>query len=152
MEKSNLSSAYEVAKVNLDQIYVENSGNYKTPTVVAKLPPRENLNTGKIETVDEVTSESDYYDGSKKLKITVVNCNQWISSKEACLHQGSCGWCGSSNSCISGNSLGPTAPCLRGTFQFSAPKDNFNPLNTDNVVINRANIGGAQLTTITAAN
>ena len=96
--------------------------------VVEKLPARVNLNTGKLESVDEVASNADYYDGSKTLKLATVNCNAFSSKKDACLHQGSCGWCGSSNSCISGNSLGPTAPCLKGTFLFSAPTNNTAPV------------------------
>ena len=136
-----------MAKISTNQFYVDNSSNFKAPLVVAKLPPRTNLNTGKIETIDEVASETDYYDGSKKLKITVVNCNQWSSKKEACMHQGSCGWCGSSNQCIAGNSLGPTAPCLRGTFLFSSPSADFNPFDDKKLVAHRENMGGAQLTT-----
>jgi len=66
------------------------------------------------------------------------------------LHQGSCGWCGSSGSCIPGNNLGPLAPCLRGTYVFSSPDANWNPLQTNNVQVRRDNVGGAQLTTIIA--
>ncbi len=79
----------------------------------------------------------------------MVNCTQWSSKKEACLHQGSCGWCGSSNSCIAGNGMGPTAPCLRGTFIFSSPKDDFNPFDDPNLKPVRRNYQGAQLTTFT---
>jgi len=65
------------------------------------------------------------------------------------MHQGSCGWCGSSNQCISGNTMGPTAPCLRGTFIFSSPSNDWNPLTNQNVDVTRSNVQGAQLTTIT---
>ena len=126
---------------------MENSTNFKSPLVVAKLPPRENLNTGKIETVDEVRSETDYYDGSRKLRISVVSCNQWSDKKEACLHQGSCGWCGSSNACIAGNAAGPQAPCLRGTFLFTSPANDFNPFDDPTLRAQRTNYQGAQLTT-----
>ncbi len=37
--------------------------------MVARLPPRESLNTGKLETVDNVKVENkDYYDGSTRLR------------------------------------------------------------------------------------
>lgn len=144
---AKVSTSYSIAKVQTDQFYVDNQANFKSPLVVAVLPPRINLNTGKIETIDELPSEVDYYDGSKKLHINVVNCNQWLNQKEACIHQGSCGWCGSSNSCVSGNSMGPTAPCLRGTFSFSAPANDFNPFNDSSLHAIRREFGGAQLTT-----
>jgi len=105
------------------------------------------LNTGKVETVDEVASERDYYDGSRKLQISVVTCNQWSTKQEACLHQGSCGWCGSSNTCIAGNAAGPQAPCLRGTFLYTNPRPDFNPFDNPNLKAERVNFQGAQLTT-----
>ena len=61
---------------------------------------------------------------------------------------GGCGWCASSKQCIPGNNLGPLAPCLRGSFKFTAPNSVWNPLSTNNVKILRNNVGGAQLTTI----
>jgi hypothetical protein len=64
------------------------------------------------------------------------------------MHQGSCGWCGSSSACIPGNNLGPLAPCLRGTYKFTAPAGDWNTLNHENYSLNRMNIGGAQLTTV----
>ena len=147
MSNVQLSSAYEIAKIHNDQFYVDNQANFKPPLIVSKLPPRTNLNSGKIETIDEVASETDYYDGSKKLKISVTTCNQWSSRQEACMHQGSCGWCGSSSTCIAGNAGGPTAPCLRGTFLFSSPRADFNPFDNQNLTAHRTNFGGAQLTT-----
>ena len=105
------------------------------------------MNSGKIETIDEVASETDYYDGSRKLHINVVTCNQWSSKQEACLHQGTCGWCGSSNTCISGNAAGPQAPCLRGTFLYTSPTADFNPFDNKSLTAHRVNFGGAQLTT-----
>ncbi len=144
--KVTLSTAYEIAKVKTNQYYVDNEANFKAPLIVAKLPKKNNLNIGKPETVDEIASETDYYDGSKKLKITVINCNQWSSKKEACIHQGQCGWCGSSNSCIAGNEHGPTAPCLRGTFLYTSPAADFNPFGDPKLRAHRTNVGGAQLT------
>jgi len=66
------------------------------------------------------------------------------------MHQGACGWCGSSANCIAGNNLGPLAPCLRGTYKFTAPGADWNTLNTNDYSSNKMNIGGAQLTTVIA--
>ena len=33
---------------------MDNQANFKAPLVVAKLPPRVNLNSGKVETIDEI--------------------------------------------------------------------------------------------------
>lgn len=82
--------------------------------------------------------------------MTFSQCTQYATQQDVCLHAGSCGWCGSSGSCIPGNNLGPLAPCLRGTYKFADPRADWNPLNTNNVDVRRANIGGAQLTTIVA--
>jgi hypothetical protein len=60
---------------------------------------------------------------------------------------GGCGWCASSSQCIPGNNLGPLAPCLRGSFKFTAPNGIWNPLGHNNVQVNRNNVSGAQLTT-----
>ena len=75
-------------------------------------------------------------------------CQQYTTQPDVCKHQGSCGWCGSSSSCIPGNNLGPLAPCLRGTYSFTAPQSNWNPIPSNNVSVNRMNVGGAQLTTV----
>jgi len=78
-----------------------------------------------------------------------VTCNQYTTQQDVCLHQGSCGWCGSNNSCIPGNNLGPLAPCLRGTYKFTSPQNDWNTLNNPQpYALNRMNIGGAQLTTV----
>jgi hypothetical protein len=64
------------------------------------------------------------------------------------MKSGGCGWCASSKSCIPGNNLGPLAPCIRGSFKFSAPGQDWNPLSHNNVKVTRNNVGGAQLTTV----
>lgn len=98
--------------------------------------------------LNKLPSESDYYDGSRKLKITSTTCNQWTTLPQLCMKQSSCGWCGSTNTCIPGNNLGPLAPCLAGKFFFSAPDSNFNLLNHNNYSVSRKAVGGAQLTTL----
>jgi hypothetical protein len=65
-----------------------------------------------------------------------------------CMKQSSCGWCGSSNTCVPGNKLGPFAPCKSGSFLYSAPDSNFSLLNHNNYTVSRKAIGGAQLTTL----
>jgi hypothetical protein len=141
--------SYALAKeMKTDDFYIQNSKDYKAPQIVEKLPPKVDLNVGPAENAEEMPSVEDYYDGTRGLKITRMECTQYTTQPEICLHQGSCGWCGSTNSCIPGNNLGPLAPCLRGTYKFTAPSANWNPLDTNNVKVNRANIAGAQLTTI----
>jgi hypothetical protein len=141
--------SYALAKEKkTDDFYIQNSKDFKSPQIVEKLPPKIDLNGGPAENIDEIPSPEDYYDGTIGLKITRKECTQYTTQPQVCLHQGSCGWCGSSNSCIPGNNLGPLAPCLRGTYRFTAPTVDWNPLPTNDVSVNRANVAGAQLTTI----
>jgi hypothetical protein len=146
--EETIATAFSIAKTNVDQYYLNNQNDFKAPKYVKTLPPRQQLR-GKIETIDEVPSVTDYYDGTLKFKTRTVTCNQWTTQKEACQSQKSCGWCWSSLNCIPGNNLGPLAPCLRGKYEYTAPEANWNPLESNNVNISRQNIGGAQLTTIT---
>jgi len=149
-QKSNsvLATSYSIAKTNTDQFFINNQKGYATPEYVAKLPTRKPLTGGKIVSVDEVASEADYYDGSRKLKITSTTCTQWTTLPELCMKQASCGWCASAKSCIAGNNLGPLAPCLAGKFFYSAPNSSFNLLNHDNYSMSRKAVGNAQLTSI----
>lgn len=61
-----------------------------------------------------------------------------------CLKQSSCGWCGSTNSCILGNNLGPLQPCKKSTYMFSVPLPNWNPQTR---VVNEE-VGGVSLTVV----
>jgi hypothetical protein len=46
---------YGLAKeMKVDQIYVENSHDYKNPTIVEQLPPKSPISDNQVETVDEV--------------------------------------------------------------------------------------------------
>jgi hypothetical protein len=141
--------ATSYAKAKLDKNYQNNPSIYHTVSIVDRLPKANNLKPGITATVEEIPSSVDYYDGSINYKTTTEKCNQWTDKKELCMKQTACGWCSSSNLCISGNNLGPLAPCLRGKFIYTSPKENFNPFTTDNVNVKRQSIGGAQLTTIT---
>jgi len=52
----SVASAYSIAKTNVDQYYINNQNDFKSPKYVSVLPKRQQLR-GSIETVDEV----DYY-------------------------------------------------------------------------------------------
>ena len=79
-----------------------------------------------MEVVDETPSESDYYDGSRNLNVVKIQCKLYGNTNE-CLKQSSCGWCGSTNSCILGNNIGPLQPCVKSSFMFSNPQPTWNP-------------------------
>ena len=99
---------------------------------------------GPMESVNETPSVTDYYDGAKNLNVIKVQCKIYANASD-CLKQSSCGWCGSSNSCILGNNLGPLSSCVKSSFIFSAPYPNFNPAAKK---INE-NVGGLSMTVIT---
>jgi len=94
--------------------------------MMASLPAKFDLpRSGPLENVDEVPSETDYYDGSTKLNKKVIHCRLYGNASD-CLKNSSCGWCGSNNSCILGNNLGPLQSCLRSSFLYSSPAPNMN--------------------------
>lgn len=143
--------------MKMDDIYIQNSKDYKTPTIVQILVPSQNLApTGETISVDEVSlnfyfqvaSQADYYDGTKGLKITVTECNQYTTQPQVCTGSGSCGWCGATKTCVSGNSTGPLAPCLRGSYNFSAPTLDWNPLNEKDVTLVSTPVANAILTRV----
>jgi len=98
---------------------------------------------GPAESVDEIPSSSDYYDGSSKLNVIRVDCRIYATPSD-CFTHSSCGWCGSANSCVLGNNLGPLQRCQKSTYIFSAPYPNFNP---ETRVVNQ-NVGGIAMTVI----
>jgi hypothetical protein len=87
-----------------------------------------------------------------KLKSVTVSCSQWTTQRELCMTQKSCGWCGSSNSCIVGNNIGPLSPCVKGDYFYTSPDSDWNPLESSDTSISRQAVGPAQLTTITMNN
>lgn len=92
------------------------------------LPDRIDLpRSGPLENPDEVPSKTDYYDGSMNLNVKKLSCKIFGNADE-CLHQSSCGWCGSNNACILGNNLGPLESCLRSSYIFTLPPSD--PKNT----------------------
>jgi len=81
---------------------------------------------GKIETVLEIPSGTDYYDGSNNLNVKTLNCSIYANPK-VCITHSSCGWCGSTSRCILGNNLGPQQSCVRSSYIYSAPYPNWDP-------------------------
>ena len=74
--------------------------------------------SGPKETIEEITSSSDYYDGSINLNSVTIKCNIYGNQND-CLHQNKCGWCGETKSCILGNNLGPLQPCNKLSYVFA---------------------------------
>jgi len=81
---------------------------------------------GPQENPEEIHSTTEYYDGSRNLNAVKIQCKIY-SNPTDCLHQSSCGWCGSTNSCISGNNLGPLQPCVKSSYVFTSPYPNWSP-------------------------
>jgi hypothetical protein len=118
--------------------------NFVKPQMVANLPGKIELpKPGPLETVDELPSSTTYYDGSNNLNKVTITCRVYANPTK-CLHQSNCGWCGSSNGCISGTNLGPLEPCKKSSYIFSAPFPNWNPQTR---VINEK-VGGMSLTLV----
>jgi len=98
----------------------------KDPTMMAVLPEKFDLpRAGPVENVEEIASETDYYDGSTKLNKKVIHCRLYGNASE-CMKNSACGWCGSNHSCILGNNLGPLQACSRSSFLYSSPVSNLN--------------------------
>lgn len=92
-----------------------------TPQMVAKIdenPPRPLK--GPLESVEELATVNEYYDGSLKLNTVKVKCHIY-ASREDCIHNSNCGWCGSRNGCVLGNNFGPFEACVRSSYIFAPP-------------------------------
>jgi len=114
--------AISVAKASNKGLVLPNETGFTSPIIVKHLPvtsrpPR----PGPLENIDEVRTEINYYNGASNLNAITVQCERF--SKPACFSATSCGWCGSSNTCIPGTDLSPLAPCSDNTYLFSAPAD-----------------------------
>ena len=95
--------------------------------MLAKLPDKFDLpKGGLIESVEELASPTDYYDGSSNLNVIKINCTIY-SNPKVCLTHSSCGWCNAYNKCILGNNLGPQQSCPRSSYIYSAPFDKWDP-------------------------
>lgn len=141
------ATSYALAGDSRDTDFTKNGNHYRSVEIVDKLPPFKPISEGIIETVDEIKSESNYYDGTKGLKTINLNlCDTYTTQPKLCVGQGSCGWCGSTNTCINGNNLGPLSPCIRGTYIFTPPNDDWNPF--PGATVTQVNINGARFTKI----
>lgn len=109
-------------KQQLSEFYLMNQNYFHSKvTYVNELPSRRPISDGKLETIEEIISpnnDDDYYKGTLNLDINMNSCQLYFKDKEVCIKQPSCGWCGSSSSCIPGNNIGPFATCLKGSFVF----------------------------------
>lgn len=101
--------------------------HFVNPKFMDHLPEKLSLpKPGPVENVEEIPSSTDYYDGSVNLNVKKISCKIYGNAND-CLHHSSCGWCGSSNSCILGNNLGPLQSCLRSSFLYSSPVPSWKP-------------------------
>lgn len=139
-----------LAKTKNNDIILTNDPRYKTPLIAQKLGLREPIKGGQSEFADEIPSPEEYYDGQLGIKHFVSACQQFINKQDACLHQGSCGWCMGEGTCVSGGPKGPISnkDCLRGKYVFESPNKDWNPVTIPNTRLTRTNVLGAQLTTI----
>ena len=78
-----------------------------------------------------------------------MNCNLYTINPPSCVKQAGCGWCGEKNSCVSGSTSGPLAPCLRNTFLYSMPSPEWNPLKAGTINILSLNSKGQPQNTLT---
>ena len=63
---------------------------YLTPSLVRQLPPSMSIPPSAKQTVDELATVTDYYDGSLNLNSITVNC-VIFSNPLDCVHQSNCG-------------------------------------------------------------
>lgn len=139
------------AKTNTKKdVVLTNDPVYKSPMISQSLPPRQRIETGVPENAVEMPTDDIYYDGQLGIRTETSFCNQFISKPQACTNQGNCGWCMGNGTCVKGTASGPSnnGDCLRGTYVFEAPNKDWNPISLPNTKVKRANIIGAQLTTV----
>lgn len=132
-DKENKSAiTYGLGDIGAYTLPKELDNVFKKPTFVPKLPDKFELPTGgPLENIDEVPTTTDYYDGSINLNKIKISCRIYGNAND-CLKNTSCGWCGSNNSCILGNNLGPLQSCVRHTFVYSTPTASFDQTLTVN--------------------
>jgi len=147
---SNAVEAVNSSFAKTKDVILTNDPAWGSPKILENLPLRKPIDTGSAVTIDEIPSSEMYYDGQTGMKETTHFCQQFITKPQACVSQGSCGWCMGSGSCVNGNTKGPVnnADCARGQYFFEAPNKDWNPITLPNTKTSRMNIMGAQLTTI----
>lgn len=98
------------------------------PTYIEKIPI--NLNTpftGEIAEANGRVTNKFYYNGAEKLNVIKVDCGEFAKNPNGCFQSGGCGWCGETNSCVSGTPQGPNVKCIKDYF-FNKPSENWEPL------------------------
>ena len=91
---------------------------YRVPSMVERLPDViKPPAPGPLESIDEVPSETTYYDGSLNLNVAQIDCHI-ISIPNDCYKQTVCGWCGENSSCIRGTAMTNMEPC-QGGYQYA---------------------------------
>lgn len=60
------------------------------------------------------------------------------------MNKSSCGWCGSTQGCVAGTNLGPLEPCLKSSFIYATPRNDWNPQTR----MIREDVGGMTLSVI----
>ena len=124
--KKDSAITYGLADTSSYQVPLPELQKLTNPVMVSKLPENFDLpRNGPLENVDEVPSNADYYDGTLNLNKKKISCRIYGNASD-CMKNSSCGWCGSSNSCILGNNLGPLQTCSRSSFVYSSPIPNWN--------------------------
>ena len=122
-----------------------------SPKMMDRIPlGLNNPYTGIIREAEELRSGKFYYDGTGNLGTAIhVNCNILSTIPSQCVHNSNCGWCGSTGTCIPGNNRGPLANCLRSTYLYTAPSQNWNPLKAGTININAVDTKGKSVLRIT---
>jgi hypothetical protein len=62
-----------------------------------------------------------------------VNCSGLSMRPRECVGNPGCGFCESSSSCVRGTPSGPSEGCLAQAYRYTAPSDNWNPLNAGTI-------------------
>ena len=83
--------------------------NYKSPEIIDKLPysPNSNLNSGNIEYPSTIPSKHTYYNGKHNLNVVKIPCESLNKLPNICIEHPQCGYCITSQKCITGTPKGP---------------------------------------------
>jgi hypothetical protein len=112
-----------------DNYMLQNAAGFIEPQIMEKIPIHLNKPyTGVIGEADGFVTDKFYYNGSYNLSAVHVQCNAYNNNPHGCTRNSGCGWCGQNNTCVAGSEKGPIGDCLRKTFLYSSPSNEWNPL------------------------
>jgi hypothetical protein len=95
-----------------NQMYDE----YNFPETVANLFENPSKpKPGKLESIEEIPTQHEFYDGSLNLSKVKVHCIIHTSVAD-CVGENGCGWCNSESGCIFGTKFGPLQPCVNSSY------------------------------------